>query len=138
MTQSQLLQASCVAVNGHAILIEGEPGSGKSSLALALIDRGAALIGDDGVELKRETDTIIASPPPNIAGKLEIRHVGIVEFAVTSAPAALAVELVGASDPAPPRFHDNLPRRDYLGLALSYFHKGSSHFGRAGALTDAL
>ncbi|HQA17982.1 MAG TPA: serine kinase, partial [Novosphingobium sp.] len=42
-------QATCVAIKGRALLIEGPPGSGKSSMALALIDRGAALIGDDGV-----------------------------------------------------------------------------------------
>ena len=48
-----LFQASAVAINGRALLIEGEPGAGKSSLALALIDRGAQLIGDDGVALRR-------------------------------------------------------------------------------------
>ncbi len=44
-------QASCVAIGERALLIEGLPGSGKSSLALALIDRGATLVGDDGVVL---------------------------------------------------------------------------------------
>ena len=44
-----LANVSCVAIGGRGVLIEGAPGSGKSSLALALIDRGAALVGDDGV-----------------------------------------------------------------------------------------
>ncbi|MFM5886059.1 MAG: HPr kinase/phosphorylase, partial [Novosphingobium sp.] len=48
---SVLHQATAVAIGGRGVLIEGAPGSGKSSLALALIDRGAALIGDDGVAL---------------------------------------------------------------------------------------
>lgn len=120
MTQGKLLQASCIAVNGHAILIEGEPGRGKSSLALALIDRGAVLIGDDGVEIERQESQLIASPPPNITGKLEIRHVGIVELPVMSAPLALAVELIDASDAAPQRFHASLPRREFLGVPTPY------------------
>ena len=42
-------QATCVAIAGRALLIEGAPGTGKSSLGLALIDRGAQLIGDDSM-----------------------------------------------------------------------------------------
>ena len=45
-------QATAVEIGGRALLIEGPPGSGKSSLALALIDRGARLIGDDSVMLE--------------------------------------------------------------------------------------
>jgi serine kinase of HPr protein (carbohydrate metabolism regulator) len=45
----QPLQATAVDVSGRAVLIEGRAGYGKSSLALALIDRGARLIGDDSV-----------------------------------------------------------------------------------------
>lgn len=92
-------QASCVAIAGRAVLIEGAPGSGKSSLALALIDRGAALIGDDGVLLELREGRLWAMPPPNIAGLLEIRNVGIVTLPATSAPLALVLRL----DPLAPR-----------------------------------
>jgi len=44
--QGQAHQATAVAINGRAVLIEGPPGAGKSTLALALIDRGAVLVGD--------------------------------------------------------------------------------------------
>jgi serine kinase of HPr protein (carbohydrate metabolism regulator) len=84
---------SCVAIEGRAVLIEGPPGGGKSSLALALIDRGAALVGDDGVHLEPRGDRLWALPPPAIAGKLEIRNVGIVELPAVEAPIALAVVL---------------------------------------------
>ena len=97
---SNIRQASAIAINGRGVLIEGEPGSGKSSLALTLIDRGAMLIGDDGVALARKGEAIIASPPPNIAGKIEIRHVGIADLPTTSAPVALII-LLAESAPRP-------------------------------------
>lgn len=96
-------QASCVAIGEGAILIEGEPGSGKSSLALALIDRGARLIGDDGVLLKPAGDRLLAAPHPNIRGLIEIRNLGLLRFPVAGeAPVALVLRL----DPAAPRFID--------------------------------
>ena len=60
-------------------MIRGGPGSGKSDLALRLIDNGAAkLISDDRVDLSREGETVIMSPPEKIAGLLEVRGVGVV------------------------------------------------------------
>ena len=88
-----LANASCVAIDGRAVLIEGEPGSGKSSLALALIDRGAVLIGDDGVTLENRQGRVWTSPPPNIAGLLEVRNVGLVTLPTCSAPLALVLRL---------------------------------------------
>ncbi len=119
MIKQKLLQASAVAIDGQAVLITGEPGIGKSSLALALIDRGAVLIGDDGVAIRREDDQLIASPPPNIAGKMEIRHVGIVDLPTTSAPLSLAIELVDAGAKPPPRFHETLPTKALMGLDIA-------------------
>jgi hypothetical protein len=48
--------ATSVSVAGFAILIEGAPKTGKSSLALSLIDLGAKLISDDLTFLKKEGD----------------------------------------------------------------------------------
>lgn len=91
MTRLLLANVTCVAVEGRGLMIEGPPGSGKSALALALIDRGAVLVGDDGVAVERRGARLWALPPPNIAGKLEIRGVGIVSL--PSAPAQLALVL---------------------------------------------
>ena len=94
-----VLQASAVAIAGRALLIEGPPGSGKSSLALALIDRGAGLIGDDAVTLTPSGGRLIASPPPNSAGLLEVRGVGLAQLPVAApAPVALILAL-GTADP---------------------------------------
>ena len=92
MTQT-IANVTCVAVDGRCLLIEGPPGSGKSTLALELIDRGAVLVGDDGVGLDLRDEVLWAVPPPNIAGKLEIRGVGIVDLPCTEAPVALALQL---------------------------------------------
>ena len=94
-----LHQATCVAIGGRGLLIEGAAGSGKSSLALALIDRGAALVGDDGVLLERRGKRVHASPAPATAGKLEVRGVGLLDYrAASDVPRAMVIRLVGAAD----------------------------------------
>jgi serine kinase of HPr protein (carbohydrate metabolism regulator) len=72
--------ASCVAINQTAILIEGKSGSGKSDLALRLLDRGAVLVSDDYTRIERRGDQIWAVTAPNIAGKMEVRGLGIVDM----------------------------------------------------------
>ena len=111
-----VLNASAVEIGGRTLAIEGPPGSGKSSLALALIDRGARLIGDDGVTLTRAGDQIMASPPPNIAGLLELRGVGLFECeTATPCPLSLILMLGG---PAGERLPETLPSRDILGVDI--------------------
>ena len=107
-----IFQASAVAIDGRALAIEGKPGTGKSSLALALIERGAMLIGDDGVRLSVEDQKVLASPPPNIAGLLEIRGVGLIERP-TAPPTPLA--LVLSLGEAGERLPETVPVRDIFG-----------------------
>src|SRR5215213_408876 len=91
---AETLHASTVATGGRAVLITGPSGSGKSDLTLRLLDRGFVLVSDDQTIVKRDSDRLIASAPPNIAGKLEIRGIGIVEMeTVSDIPVALMVEL---------------------------------------------
>lgn len=96
-----LRQVSCVALGDRAILIEGPSGSGKSSLALALIDRGAVLVGDDGVATEYVDGALLASPPPNIAGLIEVRNLGVLHYPTA---ARVRVALVLRLDPVAPRF----------------------------------
>lgn len=91
---SERIHASAVAIGGRAVLIGGRSGTGKSDLALRLIDRGAALIADDYCDVRRVEGRARASAPATIIGKLELRGVGIVELATEQdVPAALFVDL---------------------------------------------
>jgi serine kinase of HPr protein (carbohydrate metabolism regulator) len=86
-----LIHATCVAVGGVGVLLIGPPGSGKSDLALRLIDTAgfgigsspltAQLVADDQVKLTRIEDHLEAQAPEALAGLLEVRGVGIVRVA---------------------------------------------------------
>ena len=91
---SETLHASCVSIGGRAVLIEGLSGSGKSDLALRLIDRGAALVSDDYTIVRRIDGKLIASAPPNINGLIEVRGVGLVPMPFESdVPIALIASI---------------------------------------------
>lgn len=89
-----LANVSVVAIRGRALMVAGPPGSGKSSLALALIDRGAVLVGDDGVSLCAKDGEVWVAPPPNTAGLMEVREVGLATFPLSpGVPLALVLDL---------------------------------------------
>jgi serine kinase of HPr protein (carbohydrate metabolism regulator) len=112
---SETAHASTVAVDGRAVLISGPSGSGKSDLALRLLDRGFTLVSDDQTIVRRDGNRLIASAPPTIKGKLEIRGVGIVEMeTVTDVPVALYVELTSEIV----RLPDDRRERPVLGVNL--------------------
>jgi len=88
----------CVALGNSGALIKGTCGSGKSDLALRFLylpgDRlGAAptLIADDQVILKRDGDRILASCPQRLAGKIEVRGLGIAHFKAANREVELKV-----------------------------------------------
>ena len=91
---SETLHASTVALEGRAVLIAGISGSGKSDLALRLIDREFTLVSDDQTIVQKRGNRLYVSAPATIRGKLEIRGIGIVTMPVVEdLPLALVVEL---------------------------------------------
>ena len=112
---AETVHASTVATDGRAVVILGPSGSGKSDLALRLLDRGFTLVSDDQTVVKRDGERLVASAPPNIAGKLEIRGIGIVDMeTVTNIPVALLVELTSEIQ----RLPDESRERPVLGVKL--------------------
>jgi serine kinase of HPr protein (carbohydrate metabolism regulator) len=89
------IHATAVAVGGKAVLLRGPSGSGKSDLALRLIQAGAVLIADDACDLSVMDGGVSVSAPPEIRGLLEVRGIGIVRMRYrVKVPVALAVDLV--------------------------------------------
>lgn len=112
---SENVHASCVASDGHAVLISGPSGSGKSDLALRLLDRGFTLVSDDRTIVRKDGSRLIASAPDTIKGKLEIRGVGIVDMEVVpDAPIALVIELTSDIQ----RIPDDSRERLILGIGI--------------------
>ncbi|MEG3175235.1 HPr kinase/phosphatase C-terminal domain-containing protein [Sphingomonas sp. RB3P16] len=100
---STRLHATTVAIGDVAVLLIGASGSGKSDLALRLIDRGAVLVSDDITDLTERDGTLYAAPPATIAGKIEVRGLGIVEMVYKEAmPVALVIRLDGVIERMPP------------------------------------
>lgn len=120
----RLLHATCVALKGRGVLLRGGSGSGKSDLALRLIDRGAELVADDQVALSREDGWLIARPPASLAGLIEVRGIGIVRGAVLAqAPVLLLVDLVAAEavERMPAPSHETFADTTVSRIALNPF-----------------
>jgi serine kinase of HPr protein (carbohydrate metabolism regulator) len=112
---TETIHGSTVALDGRAVMITGPSGSGKSDLALRLLDRGFTLVSDDQTIVRRDGERLLASAPPQIAGKLEIRGIGIVEMErVSDVPVALLVELTSDIE----RLPDDSRERPILGARL--------------------
>lgn len=110
------IHATAIAINGHAVLLRGMSGAGKSDLALRLIDAGASLVTDDQSVLTRHGDALIVRSPSTIGGLIEVRGIGIMRIAaVTEAPVAMIADLVA------PNKVERLParrREEILGISL--------------------
>jgi len=91
----QTVHATTVAIEKQGVLLRGPSGSGKSDLALRLINDGAVLIADDRTALTQRDGAVIAQCPVSIAGKLEVRGIGIVDVPyIEEAALSVIVDLV--------------------------------------------
>ena len=72
------VHSSAIVLEDNGILIIGDSGSGKSDLALRLIDSGATLISDDITICEKKKNLIYLSAPLETRGLLEVREVGII------------------------------------------------------------
>ncbi|MCG5243161.1 HPr kinase/phosphorylase [Azospirillum doebereinerae] len=110
------MHGTCVLLSGIGVLLRGEPGSGKSDMALRLIDGGAQLVADDQVVLRAVDGRLTATAPDTLAGLLEVRGVGILPV-----PDADSAELGLIVDLVPSERVERLPepvREPILGVSL--------------------
>jgi HPr kinase/phosphorylase len=116
----ETVHGTAVEIEGAGILLRGPSGSGKSDLALRLIDGGATLVADDRVVLSRRAGRVLAGAPDTIAGKMEVRGLGIVSLPSSGpSPLRLVVDLT------PPHEIERLPKAAetvLLGVALPVMH----------------
>jgi serine kinase of HPr protein (carbohydrate metabolism regulator) len=119
-TGSELVYGTCVALGRRAALLRGPSGAGKSDLALRFIALGGGeeerpmLVADDQVFVTPDGHgRLIAAAPAAIAGKIEVRGVGIMEVpAVEEAELALVCDLVGPKEV--PRLPPEPPERTVI------------------------
>lgn len=104
----QLQHGTVIDVAGKGVLLVGPSGSGKSDLALRLMDRGASFITDDQAMLEKRRRGVFASAPPSIRGYMEVRGLGLVSLPVAGgAYVRLVVELVAPEEvPRLPQSYD--------------------------------
>lgn len=113
MSERLQMQGTAVAIDGQGVLLRGPSGAGKSSLALGLIEEGAALIADDLCELRRSGDRLIIDLPAAVdarfQGAIERRGQGIERVAYAGAtPLSLVVDLETAAAGAPTGLADRI------------------------------
>ncbi len=72
------LHGCMVSIRGIGVLIRGKGGVGKSEITLGLVERGASLVADDMVRIRKVNSQLIASSPDLSRGYLEIRGMGII------------------------------------------------------------
>ncbi len=89
------VHGTSVALGGDGILLRGPSGSGKSDLALRLIDEGGRLVADDQTELRLAGDDVSMTAPATIAGRMEVRGIGVLRVpSIAAAPLRLVIDLV--------------------------------------------
>ncbi len=123
--KSVLVHGTCVALGGKAALLRGPSGSGKSDLALRFLSlppEGGLqprLVADDRVVVDPRAESgLIVSPPSTLAGKIEVRGLGIVEVPyLREATLMLAVDLVRLED-VPRMPEESLERIEIAGRAV--------------------
>lgn len=119
-----------IEVLGMGVLLVGDPGIGKSELALELIARGHRLIADDAPEFARIAPEVIEGRcPPLLRGFLEVRGLGVLNIRAMFGESAMresdllklvvnmrgqeAVELAGID-----RLRGSLASRAVLGVKI--------------------
>lgn len=122
------VHGTLVEVFGMGVLLLGSSGSGKSDLALGLVDRGHSLVADDQVELVAAEGQLLGSCRPGCAGFIEVYGLGVVDLARLYGEQALCQQVclglvlsLETADDHQPKLYDRLvcQQRDWRLLGVS-------------------
>lgn len=113
------IHGTSVFYKDKGILLLGPPGSGKSDLALRLVDLGGKLIADDQTIIESDKVDLFLSCPPEIQSHLEIRGIGIYNAPII-ASAKLDIVLNLKHYREIERF-PNPQFKEYLGIKKSFY-----------------
>ncbi len=125
----QNIHATCLVIADRGVLITGASGTGKTALALRLIESArsgglfARLVSDDQLLVSDVGGKIVCRAPETISGLAELRGVGIVEMECEPAAVAhLRVNLLPAAEiarmPEAGETHYNLGNARILSVDL--------------------
>lgn len=127
MSDAATIHACAVLYQGRGVLVRGASGAGKSRLVLDLLDdaatRGhdAALIADDRVLLEAAHGRLVARAPRIIAGRIELRGLGIVRL--PHEEAGVIALVVDIEETLPPRMPEDEARFVRVsGVSLPFLH----------------
>ncbi|WP_425073911.1 HPr kinase/phosphorylase [Sagittula sp. S175] len=124
----EVVHATAVALDGRGLLICGASGSGKSSLALELMSRGAVLVSDDRTILRREGADVQLKAPDAIRGMIEARGLGLLNADTTEATLHAVLDLDSTeTERLPP-----IRLRNVLGVDFPLLHKSACPYFPAG------
>jgi HPr kinase/phosphorylase len=131
LAESQVMHGVFMEVMGIGVLLQGESGTGKSELALELINRGQRLIADDAPIFRRlDPNTLVGHCPPVLQDYLEVRGLGLLNIRAMfgdsavkqQMPLHLIVRLETSSpgtDGQPDRLYGSRQQVHALGVAIS-------------------
>jgi serine kinase of HPr protein (carbohydrate metabolism regulator) len=95
------IHATAIILGHRGILIRGDSGSGKSSLALSLLqsaDGFVRLVGDDRIHLEAAHGRLLMRPATAIQGLIELRGIGIARMPFEPVAVAHVVVDLDAGD----------------------------------------
>lgn len=119
---------TCVAMDGLGVLLRGVSGSGKSDLALRLIDEGARLVSDDYTRIENDGGKLVAMAPDTIKGLIEVRGIGVVRMdSIAKVNLALLIDLVDAEqiDRLPDKASEEIMGVELPRIAIAPFESSS-------------
>ncbi len=124
-----IVHATAVCLGARAALIRGASGSGKSSLALEMMARGASLVADDRVILRRAAEGVRLFAPEPARGLIEARGMGLLRAEVAaSADLACVVDLDHVETERLPPFRETV----LLDVTVPLLHKvATAYFAAA-------